>query len=165
MLYFIFDWQCFSFPDLTKQTMMKLIKSLPLFTLLLFYISSCTPKMAEPTPACGPQVMVDEKAFTDTESANYTLLSYSVEGDCLSIEVGASGCSEDLWNVKLLASEYVLETYPVQQPLRFILKNEQMCQAYFTKTFKFDISALKQKGGNEVSLNIEGVKEPLMYSY
>ena len=145
--------------------MMKLSKLFPFLAFFLLVISSCTPKYTGTNPACGPSVIINDTAFKETSSANYTVLSHSVQGDCLSIEIGGSACNADLWKVELLASEIILESFPPQLSLRFILENEQMCQAYFTKTYSFDVSALRQEGGTEVGLNIEGIEGTIMYSY
>ena len=93
-----------------------------------------------------------------------TINSLKITENCLKINFSSSGCSGDTWELKLIDSEDILESNPVQRNLRLSLKNEELCLAFITKELSFDISNL-QVDGNQVQLNITNSDDEILYEY
>ncbi len=92
------------------------------------------------------------------------IISLEIEDDCLLINFGASGCDGNSWELKLIDSGAIMESYPEQRNLKFFLKNEEACLAYFTKEISFDISDL-QIDSDKIYLNILNNDSQLLYDY
>ncbi|SDX36738.1 hypothetical protein SAMN05444411_10516 [Lutibacter oricola] len=90
--------------------------------------------------------------------------SASIDDDCLKINYSSSGCSGDSWEVKLIDAGVIMESFPPQRNIKLSLKNEEICEAYFTKEISFDIDKL-QVDGEVVLLNLEGFDTQIRYEY
>jgi hypothetical protein len=127
---------------------------LRLYTLLsLFFIISCKQEIIE--TSCDQEVFINNDAYNNNSSANFTINSVEIEDNCLIINFGASGCDGSSWQEKLIDSEEILESIPVQRNLIFSLENSEICLAYFTKEVSFDISSLQISSESSMVLNIE----------
>jgi hypothetical protein len=81
------------------------------------------------------------------------------------------GCKEH--EFRLIASDLWLESYPVQTHVLFSHNaNQDMCEAYFTEQFIFNLSPLKeryqelyQEDSATIVLRIEGGKENFSINY
>lgn len=106
-------------------------------------------------------------SITEYESApkdHVTIQSIVIKENCLTIKYSASGCSGDSWIVKLIDSEAILESFPVQRNLLFSFKNEEQCEAYITKETSFNIANIKV-GEGPVKLNINNTEIDVLYTY
>ena len=127
---------------------------LKLYTLLsLLFIISCKQEIIETT--CDQEVFISSNAYNNNSSANLTINSVAIVDNCLIINFGASGCDGSSWQEKLIDSEEILESSPVQRNLIFSLENSEICLAYFTKEVSFDISSLQISSESSMVLNIE----------
>ncbi|WP_344788348.1 hypothetical protein [Postechiella marina] len=115
---------------------------------------------------CDNTVVVSENDFNNLESANFIIIDAEIEGDCLLLKIGASGCDGSTWQYNLVDSGAIAESLPEQRYLKFQLINEEMCEAYFNKTVSFNLSPLKiDNGVGKVVLHIEGLESSLTYTY
>lgn len=80
------------------------------------------------------------------------------------INFSASGCDGETWTVQLIDSEAILESSPPQRHLKFMIENNESCEAYITKDQSFDVSNLKVDG-NQVQLNITNAEQNTIYKY
>lgn len=118
-----------------------------------------------PGSACDLPTIISKEDFNQAESDPFTLTSVEINGDCLEVTFGASGCDGDSWEMKLIDSDEVMESAPPQRSLVFTLSNEEACLAFFSKTVSFDLTSI-QTEGDEVILHIENVTtEGLHYKY
>lgn len=115
--------------------------------------------------SCGQSVIIDSAFFETAESSEYFLVGYSIDGDCLTIEVSASGCDGESWSMVLVDSGNVAESSPEQRYLKFVFTNNEACLAVFSQAREFNLSALRLDGSNEVVLHIEGFPEAINYVY
>lgn len=139
---------------------------LKLYTLLsLFFIISCKQEIIETT--CDREVLINNDAYNNNSSANFIINDVEIVDNCLTINFGASGCNRNSWQEKLIDSEYILESSPVQRNLIFSLKNSEICLTYFTKDVSFDISSLQINSESSMVLNIENGKNnfEILYEY
>ena len=88
-----------------------------------------------------------------------------INGDCLVINFSASGCDGNTWIVKLIDSEQILESNPIQRNLRISLENNEDCTAVPNKTLTFDISNLQIQDDNRIYLNITNSGDQILYEY
>ena len=117
-------------------------------------------------PGCDAfNVIVDAAEYQNAESGTFALVGNEYNGDCLLVSFSASGCSGDTWDLRLIDSDEILESFPPQRNLRLVLINNEACLAVFTQFREFDLRALRIEGNNEVILNIEGFSESITYSY
>lgn len=120
-----------------------------------------------PPTACTPvEVGDDPKDYGNF----FTIQKTEVSGNCLHITVGFSGCSDKnrkfalVWDGKVNpgnATDFFNVSLIDRGP-------NEVCEAYFTKTYSFDISKLlKQSGsGNKYgSIKIAGYNEPVHFTY
>ena len=114
---------------------------------------------------CEALVIIDNTAYENSESANYSIVNYEIEGDCLNIEISSSGCDADTWQLSLIDSGSVAESFPLQRYLKLELFNNEACLAVLAKSQSFDLSSLSIEGTTEVVLNIEGFEESINYTY
>ncbi len=132
----------------------------------LFCSTQCNEDdIQQPTMICDSSTIIDNELYQNAESGFFNLGDVELIGDCLSINISASGCSGDTWVMELVDSGGVLESLPVQRNLKFILTNNEACLAVFGKEQSFDLTNLKVEGEDEVILNVEGFPEPISYSY
>lgn len=132
-----------------------------LVTLLLF--GACTNDDKVPT-VCNDYVIVNSTLFNTAPNDYFTINNLSIEGDCLKINFGASGCDGSSWKIKLIDSGQILESYPPQRIVKFSLYNKEACDAFFTREISFDISKLQVEGG-KVYLNIADTEHQILYEY
>ena len=142
---------------------MKIISLFLLSSILL--LSGCEKYNTE-TIVCGfecdQKVVVSETQYKNAPNDYLHIYEVEIQGDCLYIKFGSSGCSGDTWNVKLVASEMEYLSIPPQRDVRLSLENNELCEAYFTREMSFDISDLKPKE-NEIIINIIDADTSVLY--
>ena len=112
---------------------------------------------------CEPEIIVSEEAFNNAPNSGHSINELQLEGDCLTIDFSASGCGGDTWEIKLVASPIVIETFPIQQFIRLSLKNEEVCRAVIRKSVTFDISKLKETSPEPSFINFVGYNDKVFY--
>jgi hypothetical protein len=145
------------------------MKSKTLFVVIAALLLGCaknqkaTNKTAN--QACGATVVVSQSAYNGVNTVNYSITNAVINGNCLEITFGSSGCSGGTWVTKLVDSGAILDSNPMQRMLKLDLTNNELCTAVFTKTVSFDISPLKVDGSNTVRLVLSGFNSTLLYQY
>ena len=136
-----------------------------LILLSLFLIISCTQEEIE--SSCDQTVLIDSYAYINNESSFFNINSVEIIDDCLSINFSSSGCSANSWQVNLIDSEAIWESFPAQRSLIFSLENKELCLAYITKDISFDISSLQLNNQTSLLLNIENGENDfqILYEY
>ena len=113
---------------------------------------------------CDFETIISEEQFENAPSDQVVINSLNIENGCLEISFSASGCSGNTWEVKLIDSESVFLSNPPQRNLRLSLKNEELCDAFFTRVLSFDITNL-QVDSDGVLLNITNSDGSILYEY
>jgi hypothetical protein len=114
---------------------------------------------------CDYDTVINADIYKDLQSAQFEFVNAEIVDDCLTIEIGASGCDGDTWEFKLVDSGAVDESFPEQRFLKLQLVNDELCTAFFQRTISFDLTALRIQNNGEVILNIDGFDRPLNYIY
>ena len=94
------------------------------------------------------------------ESDFFDLAEVSTDGTCLSVTIGASGCSSEGWSMTLRSNGEVAESSPTQTAARLIfddgVEGGVSCLAYFTVTYNFDLSDYLTAGALPSNLSLTG---------
>ena len=138
---------------------------LVLLPLLLLNTQCDDDDIVLPPTNCEVFAIADNNEYDDAVSAFFTIISAEVEGDCLNIEISASGCSGETWILQMFSAEDVMESLPVQRNIRAVLINDEACLAVFGRTFSFDLRNLQVEGEDQVLFNLQDYSEPILYSY
>lgn len=135
-----------------------------LFILLIISCSKDDERGREYIGDCDLQTVVSSNIFENSTSDEFKINSIKIENNCLLINFSASGCDGETWTVQLIDSEAILESNPPQRHLKFMIENNESCEAYITKDQSFDVSNLKVDG-NQVQLNITNAEQNTIYKY
>lgn len=143
--------------------MRTLLKYSTILFLGFLLLVSCKDDENEP-PNCQFEVIINNDLFQNAPDDHMELIEAKIEGHCLHITMASGGCDGNSWEVKLLSDGNILESAPPQRNIRFSLKNEELCDAWITHSYTFDITSL-QVEGHEVLLNLSNSDEQLSYIY
>lgn len=132
---------------------------------LIAFMLSCTKADDSSTlNGFGKDVIIDDALFKTAPNDYHVIQDAWLEDDSLYIKFSASGCDGGSWQVNLIDANALMYSNPPQRTLRLALKDDEMCEAWITKTVAFHIKEL-QVEGNKVYLNIEGYENQLLYEY
>lgn len=144
--------------------MMKISNSIIIAFILGFSMFACDKDSDEVPGKCKGDVIISAKEYKNAPDGHHTINSLQLDGDSLRINFSSSGCSGDTWEYKLIDADIIMESFPPQRKLRLSLKNNEMCDAWFSRNAAFNICNL-QVDGNVVLLNIEGSDKQILYRY
>lgn len=113
---------------------------------------------------CPQQVIVSTEEYQNTPSDELEIIDIQLAGDCLVITFTSGGCDGNSWEIKLIDSEAIMESYPPQRNLRLSLKNQEHCDAVVTKAIAFNVSSL-QLDYDKIKLNITNSGDQVLYEY
>ncbi|MBB3696818.1 hypothetical protein KMW28_22750 [Flammeovirga yaeyamensis] len=143
---------------------MKIITSI-IYLLPIIIFIACQKNDGQDTPDLDQnlnEVIISLEEYNLAPRDYVALESYKIEDDSLKITYSSSGCSGDSWEVRLIDSGLILESYPPQRSLVFSFKNDEACEAYITKEIAFDISKLKIED-DSVYLNLTNWGVSVLY--
>ena len=106
-----------------------------------------------------------EEDFNAINTSNYGIIEVELNGDCLGITFGSSGCGTDLWEENLYSTDAFYNVFPLQRDVKMELINDEMCLAVFQKTVSFDLTPFQIDGQSDLPLNINGWNEQITYGY
>ena len=88
------------------------------------------------------KIIIDQEKYINGKTDNYIIIDASIKKNILTLKIGSSGCDGSSWEPNLVASTNIGESLPLSKFGKFILKNEEMCDAYFEKTYQYDLSKI-----------------------
>ncbi len=154
-----------------QNNIMKKLFILALFGLALFSCSkdddrdnNISDNTITESNSCELETLVSAEEYKNSLSDPLTINSLEIIDGCLKISFSAGGCGGDTWELELIDSGDILESYPPQRNVKLSLKNEELCKAYITKEVTFDISNLKVDG-DRVQLNFLNSDKGILYEY
>ncbi len=115
--------------------------------------------------SCDYITIISESKYPEASSEGLTFINAEIQGDCLLIDIGASGCNGDSWEFELIDSGAVAESEPEQRFLKLDFDNDEACLASFERTISFDLKPIRISESGKIILNLEGVDKDLIYSY
>jgi hypothetical protein len=141
------------------------MKKILIFTLFLLVCYSCIENnTASNDDYSDFQVIIDEDLYVNAPADPLEILDIAIVSDSLKISFSSGGCDGSSWEVKLIDSGAILESFPVQRNLRLSLKNEELCKAIVFKEIAFDISKLKTDD-SKIQLNVTNSNNSILYEY
>ncbi|TYA74889.1 hypothetical protein [Seonamhaeicola marinus] len=114
---------------------------------------------------CDFTTIVSDSKYAVASHNGLSFIEAIINDDCLTLKIGASGCDGSTWQFELIDSGAVAESLPEQRYLKLDFDNEELCDAYFERTFSFDLTPVQVQGSNKIILHIEGLENALTYSY
>lgn len=109
-------------------------------------------------------VSIDSEQYNNLTTDDFNIVDIKFEDRCLKITIRYGGGCKDV-SLRLIDSDSVFESNPVQRNLKIILTDNDDCEALITKEFYFDITKLKVEGQNEVLLNFFESDKTHLYTY
>jgi len=109
--------------------------------------------------------IIMEEDFNAINTSNYGIIEVELNGDCLGITFGSSGCGTDLWEENLYSTDAFYNVFPLQRDVKMELINDEACLAFFQKTVSFDLTPFQIDGQSDLPLNINGWNEQITYEY
>ena len=114
------------------------------------------------TNDCIP-VILNNEAF-DSAVLTYIVESMELNGDCLSLNVGVSGCDAENHDVKMIGRNQLDTDVDVPTMTFKLTENvNQICLAYFVVPFEYDLSELKSITDSAIPLTFVGSDKTIMY--
>lgn len=136
-----------------------------LFVLIGTLLISCSTDDNLPNDCDSTSEVIAEERFDTINTSNYVVSDVQLNGNCLEITIGSSGCDPDLWELNLYNTDAFYDIYPLQRSVKIELINDQICLAFFQKTISFNLIPFQLEIQNELPLNIEGWNEQIIYEY
>ncbi len=118
-----------------------------------------------PQTNCASFVAIDGFSYGNSATSPYSINSVSITEDCLLIEVSATGCDGNTWDMQLVDSDVVSESNPPERFVKFFLINTEDCLAVVDRARSFDLTPLQVEGVNEIIINVDEYSEPITYTY
>ncbi|WP_299549115.1 hypothetical protein [Seonamhaeicola sp.] len=147
--------------------MIKLTKTVLFFFVIsfCFFNTQCEDDDVVGDLICDLSTIVSASEYNNLNSDNFAFIDAEIDGDCLAITIGASGCDGNTWEFSLVDSGAVAESSPEQRYLKLDFDNNEDCLAYFERVITFDLSPIRVEGSSKIILHIHGLDESLEYSY
>ncbi len=114
---------------------------------------------------CDNTTVISAELYENAPSDSLEIHTLDIDGDCLKINFDSGGCNGESWELILIDSGDIAESFPPQRFLRLSLKNEEECEALITREMTFDVSNVQVEGGNQVNLHITNSEESILYEY
>lgn len=127
----------------------------PIICSILLILSSCS--SSDDKTSCAKNAQTVSQETFNNVITNYTITDVALNEDCLDITISSSGCSGESWQMSLFSNP--------QRDLKVKLVNQELCLAVLEKTTSFSLIPLRIQGQHQVTLNIDGWAEPIVYNY
>ncbi len=126
------------------------MKKIICYGIMVLSLCSCSKENEQGMDSeCGRIMLIDEGAYNDVTYPSALFLdSLLLDGDCLSMTIGYSGCN-DGHDMDLITDGSVAESFPVQIYFKIRDNNPQLCEAFFTEKYYFDLSPMRDHLQNE----------------
>ena len=121
---------------------MRIFKLFGFCIFTLVFVPSCNNDNNDDnsTSECDFDTIIDLDLYEVPSPGFYTILNAEIEDECLAITFGASGCDGESWEVQLVSDFPIVAGWTGGANLSLKLTNPEVCAAYFTKTYSFDLS-------------------------
>jgi len=109
-------------------------------------------------------IIVDNDLYIIAPDDEFEFDNVQIINDSIHLTIRyGGGCGEV--EFKLIDSEAIMESNPVQRNIRLSFRDEDTCEAYLTAELTFDLTPIRVSGASRVSINLEGWPKPLIYNY
>jgi protein involved in sex pheromone biosynthesis len=109
-------------------------------------------------------IIIDNSLYANAPDDEFDFADVQIINDSIHLTIRyGGGCGEV--EFKLIDSEAIMESYPVQRNIRLSLKDEDTCEALITEELSFDLTPIKVTGSTIISINLTGWEDALIYEY
>lgn len=108
--------------------------------------------------------VVSNAVYANAPNGDFQLDRVEITGDSLLVSIRYGGGCGDVY-MKLLTSDMVMESLPVQRNIKLSFKDKDDCEAFLFRVFTFDLKPARVYGNNSVVLKLEGWDTALEYTY
>ena len=126
----------------------------------LVLITSCSTNNGDDKDVCGDEVIIDEQLFLQDSPSDFVISYAEIVNNCISIEIQSSGCDAHTWQTDLITDGLETNSIPPARLLRLKLTNNEVCAAWITMVFNFDLGNENQ----QVVYSLEGWTEELIFN-
>jgi heat shock protein HslJ len=102
--------------------------------------------------------------FQNAQTDEFRLVEVNVFETCLEVRIEYGGGCKGI-DVEMVGSGDYAESLPPQLAVRFIVDDDDHCEALVHENFYFDLTALQYDGLDELLLNIEGMNDLVLVRY
>jgi len=120
------------------------------YCLFLFLCFSCSDNDSGSPESCIP-VIFDESKYNSSQNFGVNLIEYKLEDLCLKVKLGVSGCDNE-HAIELVSNGAVAPSDPTIVFFDFYDMNPQLCEAYFTIEKEFDMTPIKEKYSEDITV-------------
>lgn len=110
--------------------------------LFVFLAFSCSDSDTDQSVTCVPVVLEQDK-FNSAPNFGTNLNEFSLNGSCLTVKLGISGCDDD-HILEMVSDGAIAKTNPPQITFDFYDNNIQDCEAYFIVEREYDLSPINE---------------------
>jgi hypothetical protein len=130
--------------------------------LFVFLAFSCSDSDPDFTDTCIPVVFEINK-FNSAPNYGANLTELSIDGSCLTVKLGVSGCDDD-HELEMVSDGAFAKSFPPQVTFDFYAPNPQLCEAYFLIEKQYDLSPLDEFGEEDIIINFRNNDNSITYS-
>lgn len=109
-------------------------------------------------------ILISNDAYINAPSDHFQFLNAEIKNDSLYLRIEYGGGCGDI-ELKLIASEDIMESHPVQQNIRLSFSDNDFCKALIRKNIAFNLKPVQASTYGTIQLNLLGWKTPLIYKY
>jgi hypothetical protein len=120
-----------------------------IFFFILLTLAACNKKDVDMSDQndfneeCPTHAIVNQSLFDQAPDDFLLINEVTISGDCMTIRLSSGGCSGDHWKVQLVGSENTIRTGIPKREIRLSLENPELCEAWISKEFSFNISEFR----------------------
>lgn len=138
---------------------MKTLKLLALCVCSVFFMFSCSDDDdGASVSECDFNSIVDGSLFEVPSPNAYVISNAEINEDCIEITIQSGGCSGDSWEVDLISNYPISNGFTNNAVLSLKLVDLELCEAYISKTYSFDLSEIHDESMNTI-FSVEGWDE------
>lgn len=130
---------------------------------VVFGLISCD-KEDEKQSDCGDYAIVSMEDYDNADTSSFEISNVATEGSCITITIHSSGCDGNTWNAELVDLGDINESLPPQRSLRLILENNEVCNAYISKDFSFELEELSE-GYDQVTFHLKDYDQSILVNF
>lgn len=135
-----------------------------LISFLIFLTLACENDTIHEKSACDGVVTINNELYKNASTANFEIVKAEIIDNCLKLKFNSSGCDGNSWQMGLIDSGNIQESFPPRRSIRFTIQNNEVCDAWLTKEYSFDLSKI-QVEGNKILLKLSNWEELILYEY
>ena len=112
---------------------------------------------------CDP-IVIDKSLFLESQGDDFLFEKIDLVGDCLEISFRyAGGCGDII--TTMVDSGDIDDSLQFRRFLRFVLEDNDPCEALITKTVSYDLVGIQVAEKKEIRLDISGWPTSIFYKY